>query len=94
MKRSLSKRIALLAAVLALVTVPANAMHIAEGYLPMPWAFGWMAVCVPFVAAGFLSIKKRVAQSAAKARVQSASACQSSAPKRSTFSRVRPSPPR
>lgn len=61
MKRSLSKRIALLAAVLALLTVPANAMHIAEGYLPVPWAFGWMAVCVPFVVAGFLSIKKKVA---------------------------------
>ena len=61
MKRSVSKRIILLAAVLALLTIPANAMHIAEGYLPMPWAFGWMAVCVPFVAAGFWSIKKKVA---------------------------------
>ena len=61
MKRSVCKRISLLAAVLALLTIPANAMHIAEGYLPVPWAFGWMAVCVPFVVAGFLSIKKKVA---------------------------------
>ncbi len=47
-------------AALALMTVSASAMHIAEGYLPRPWAFGWMAVCLPFLAAGLLSIRKRV----------------------------------
>ena len=62
MKRSAWKICSLLPAVLALLMVPAGAMHIAEGYLPVPWAFGWMAVCVPFVAAGFLSIKKKVAR--------------------------------
>ena len=60
MKRSVCKRISLLAAVLALLTIPANAMHIAEGYLPAGWCVVWGAVCVPFVAAGFLSIKKKV----------------------------------
>ena len=40
-------------AALALMTVSASAMHMAEGYL-RPWAFGWMAVCLPFLAAGFL----------------------------------------
>ena len=45
---------------LGVLTVSASAMHIAEGYLPRPWAFGWMAVCVPFVAAGMRSIQKRV----------------------------------
>ena len=50
-------------AVLGLSTVSASAMHIAEGYLPKVWAFGWMAVCIPFVAAGFLSIRKKVERS-------------------------------
>ena len=45
---------------LGVLTVSASAMHIAEGYLPRPWAFGWMAVCVPFVAVGMRSIQKRV----------------------------------
>ena len=52
-----------MAAVLGLSTVSASAMHIAEGYLPKICAFGWMAVCVPFVAAGFLSIRKKVERS-------------------------------
>lgn len=47
-------------AVTALMMVQASAMHISEGYLPRPWAFGWMAVCVPFVAAGFFSIRQKV----------------------------------
>lgn len=47
-------------ALLGLMSASASAMHIAEGYLPKPWAFGWMAVCVPFVVAGFFSIKKKV----------------------------------
>ena len=55
--------LAALAAVLGLSTVSASAMHIAEGYLPKTWAFGWMAVCVPFVAAGFLSIRRKVERS-------------------------------
>ena len=44
MKRSAWKLCSLLPLALALLTVPAGAMHIAEGYLPVPWAFGWMAV--------------------------------------------------
>lgn len=52
--------LAAMAAVLGLSTISASAMHIAEGYLPKAWAFGWMAVCVPFVAAGFWSIRKKV----------------------------------
>ena len=55
--------LAAMAAVLGLSTVSASAMHIAEGYLPKTWAFGWMAVCVPFVVAGFLSIRKKVERS-------------------------------
>ena len=55
--------LAAMAAVLGLGTVSASAMHSAEGYLPKTWAFGWMAVCVPFVAAGFLSIRRKVERS-------------------------------
>ena len=55
--------LAAMVAVLGLSTLSASAMHIAEGYLPKTWAFGWMAVCVPFVLAGFLSIRKKVERS-------------------------------
>ena len=55
--------LAAMVAVLGLSTISASAMHIAEGYLPKAWAFGWMAVCVPFVVAGFLSIRKKVERS-------------------------------
>lgn len=64
MKRSAGIRIAAMVCMAsAFLMVQASAMHIAEGYLPKPWAFGWMAVCVPFIVAGFLSIKKKVAMS-------------------------------
>ncbi|HEY6838461.1 MAG TPA: energy-coupling factor ABC transporter permease [Geobacteraceae bacterium] len=34
------------------IAVPAHAMHIAEGLLPLPWAGLWFAVAAPFVALG------------------------------------------
>ena len=55
--------LAAMSAVLGLATANASAMHIAEGYLPKAWAFGWMAVCVPFVVSGFWSIRKKVERS-------------------------------
>ena len=61
MKRSVWIRCAALAAAMSALTISAGAMHVAEGYLPKTWAFGWMAVCIPFVAAGFFSIQKKVA---------------------------------
>lgn len=36
----------------------ANAMHIMEGYLPVNFCVIWGVVCLPFLVAGFLSIKK------------------------------------
>ena len=51
---------ALLIGLLGLLPMSASAMHIAEGFLPAGWCVVWGAVCVPFVAAGFLSIKKKV----------------------------------
>ena len=58
----------MLAALVGLLTVNAGAMHIAEGYLPVNWCLLWGAVCVPFVVAGFFSIKKRIDQ-APKAKI-------------------------
>ena len=36
----------------------ANAMHIMEGYLPVGYCIMWGVLCIPFLAAGFFSIKK------------------------------------
>ena len=49
---------AVLVGLLGLLTMGASAMHIAEGMLPVGWAIGWGAVCVPFLVAGFFAIKK------------------------------------
>ena len=46
---------------LALAYAPtANAMHIMEGYLPITFCIGWGVLCIPFVIAGFFSIKKTI----------------------------------
>lgn len=42
------------------ITVNAYAMHIMEGFLPVKYCIAWGIACVPFLAAGFLSIKKTV----------------------------------
>ena len=51
---------AALMGLVGVLTLGASAMHIAEGYLPPTWCVLWGAVCVPFVVAGFFSIKKKV----------------------------------
>lgn len=40
----------------------ANAMHIMEGYLPLKYCITWGVICVPFLVAGFISIKKTVSE--------------------------------
>ena len=55
------KRIIALVSAFALMfgIVPtANAMHIMEGYLPVSFCVIWGVVCLPFLVAGFMSIKK------------------------------------
>ncbi len=52
--------LSLLAAFLA-VGRPAGAMHIMEGYLPIGSCVAWGALCVPFLAAGFIKIKRAIA---------------------------------
>ena len=57
------KRWVALAAVFALVfgiAPAANAMHIMEGYLPVQFCVIWGVICVPFLAAGFFSIRKTI----------------------------------
>ena len=36
----------------------ANAMHIMEGYLPPKYCIAWGILCIPFIAAGFIRMKK------------------------------------
>lgn len=38
-------------------------MHIMEGYLQPSWVIVWSAACIPFVVAGFFSIKKNISDS-------------------------------
>ena len=38
----------------------ANAMHIMEGYLPGGYCIAWGVLCVPFLAAGYWSIRKKL----------------------------------
>lgn len=40
------------------VAPAANAMHIMEGYLPPKYCVAWGVLCVPFLIAGFLRMKK------------------------------------
>lgn len=64
MQQSKAKRtiltMAVMVALLGVLTAAASAMHVAEAMLPAAWAIGWGVVCVPFVAAGFFSIKKKI----------------------------------
>jgi cobalt/nickel transport system permease protein len=41
-----------LTTLLLLAAMPAHAMHIAEGILPLPWALLWFGVATPFLVAG------------------------------------------
>lgn len=57
------KKLVVLAAAFAVafgIMPNANAMHIMEGYLPLGFCIGWGAVCVPFLAAGYFSIRKTI----------------------------------
>jgi cobalt/nickel transport system permease protein len=43
-----------------------SAMHIMEGYLPPSYCIMWGVICLPFLIAGYLSIKKTRAKSRKK----------------------------
>ena len=54
--------LSLATAMLFAVPCSASAMHIMEGYLPMGHAVAWGALCLPFLVAGFISIRKTISQ--------------------------------
>ncbi len=59
------KKIVTIASAFALtfgIAPAANAMHIMEGYLPPMHCILWGAICVPFLIAGYLSIKKTLSE--------------------------------
>ena len=37
-----------------------HAMHIMEGYLPVSYCMAWGVVCVPFLVAGMISLRKKL----------------------------------
>ena len=47
-------------ALLFAVAPTANAMHIMEGYLPAAFCVAWGIICLPFLAAGFISLKNKI----------------------------------
>lgn len=67
MKTSMKeKRLILASAVFAMffgIAPAANAMHIMEGYLPPTFCIAWGIICIPFLVAGYLSIKKTLSGS-------------------------------
>lgn len=59
------KRILVFASAFALTfgIVPnVNAMHIMEGYLPGAFCIAWGVLCIPFLIAGYMSIKKTLTE--------------------------------
>lgn len=59
------KRMIAIAAVIALcagVSPTVYGMHIMEGYLPPEYCIAWGVLCIPFLAAGYFSIKRTVSK--------------------------------
>lgn len=57
------QRVVAISAAFALVfsVVPGvHAMHVMEGYLPVSFCIAWGALCIPFLIAGFFSIRKSI----------------------------------
>lgn len=61
MMKPMERRIfglSLLAAAACVLAVPAGAMHIMEGYLPLGHCVAWGAVCLPFMVLGVVRIRR------------------------------------
>ena len=61
-KEKIIVSIAIAFALFFAVTPVANAMHIMEGYLPPKYCVLWGVICLPFLVAGYFSIKKTLAK--------------------------------
>ena len=59
-KEKLLLKAAIAFALMFAVTPAVNAMHIMEGYLPVKYCIAWGVICVPFLVAGLISLKKRL----------------------------------
>lgn len=59
-KETFLLRAAIAFALMFAVTPAVNAMHIMEGYLPAAFCIAWGVICIPFLAAGIISLKKKV----------------------------------
>lgn len=59
-KEKILMQAAIAFAMLFAITPEVNAMHIMEGYLPASYCISWGVICVPFLAAGFLSLKNKL----------------------------------
>lgn len=60
-KKSVERRILMVSAALSIIfgtVAVGNGMHVMEGYLPPTHAIAWGVICIPFLVAGFISIKK------------------------------------
>ena len=47
-------------AALYAIAPASNAMHIMEGYLPAGYCVAWGVICLPFLIAGFISLRNKV----------------------------------
>lgn len=57
-----NKKIWIISLVLMFILIPqpTYAMHIMEGFLPAEWCIAWGVFTIPFILAGFFSIRKKV----------------------------------
>lgn len=61
MKKTLIRKILVYAAATLIIAAPpAHAMHISEGFLPIPWAGLWWLIMLPFLARGIHNVKKQL----------------------------------
>ena len=56
----ITRNLALALMIAVLMAPSASAMHIMEGYLPGGYCIAWGILCLPFLVAGFTSLKKRL----------------------------------
>lgn len=61
-KEKIILKIAIAFAIIFGVTTTASAMHIMEGYLPPKYCIIWGVICIPFLVAGYFSLKKTLSE--------------------------------
>ena len=59
-KQKILLRAYIVFAALFAIAPASNAMHIMEGYLPAGYCVAWGVICLPFLIAGFISLRNKV----------------------------------